>query len=62
MARLIENGFWLAFVLLFGGLSVSNFVAMKAQQQDGDVMGRGYFALLYLVIAVGLIIYKLNNL
>jgi UPF0716 family protein affecting phage T7 exclusion len=61
MAKLIENGFWLAFVLLFGGLGISNFVAMKQEQQEGDLPYRGYFALLYIVIAAGLLIYKLNN-
>jgi glycerol uptake facilitator-like aquaporin len=47
------------FVLLFLGLGVSNFVEMKNEQDQ--TMGRPFFAILFIVLALGLILYKITN-
>ena len=47
------------FVLLFLGVGVSNFVEMKNQQDQ--TMGRPFFAILFIVLALGLILYKITN-
>ena len=47
------------FVLLFLGVGVSNFVEMKNQQDQ--TMGRPFFAILFIVLAFGLILFKINN-
>jgi hypothetical protein len=57
MADPIDVMFLVLFVLLFGGLGISNFVEAKNQQDQ--TVGRPFFGLLFIVIAIGLIIYKL---
>jgi len=47
------------FVLLFLGVGVSNFVEMKNEQDQ--TMGRPFFAILFIVLALGLILYKITN-
>ena len=47
------------FVLLFLGVGVTNFVEMKNQQDQ--TMGRPFFAILFIVLALGLILFKINN-
>jgi glycerol uptake facilitator-like aquaporin len=47
------------FVLLFLGVGVSNFVEMKNQQDQ--TMGRPFFAILFIVLAFGLILFKITN-
>jgi glycerol uptake facilitator-like aquaporin len=47
------------FVLLFLGVGVTNFVEMKNQQDQ--TMGRPFFAILFIVLALGLILFKISN-
>lgn len=47
------------FVLLFLGLGVSNFVEAKNQQDQ--TVGRQFFALLFIVLGLGLIPLKITN-
>jgi hypothetical protein len=47
------------FVLLFLGLGVSNFVESKNQQDE--TIGRPFFALLFIVLGLGLIPLKISN-
>ena len=47
------------FVLLFLGVGVTNFVEMKNQQDQ--TMGRPFFAILFIVLAFGLILFKITN-
>jgi len=49
--------FW-AFVAMFMGLGIASFVETNNSQAT---KGENYFALLYLVFAVGLVIYKIMN-
>ena len=51
--------FLILFVLLFLGLSVSNFVEAKNEQDQ--TIGREYFGIVFLVFGVGLIIYKIKD-
>lgn len=51
--------FLFLFVLLFLGLGVSNFVEMKNNQDQ--TVGRQFFAILFLVLGLGLIAYKITN-
>jgi hypothetical protein len=53
-----ETGFLVLFVLLLGGLSVSNFV--EASNSQATPYQR-YFAVIYLLMAIGLIVYKIND-
>jgi len=46
-------------VLILGALSVSNFV--EASSKGQNQLGQRFFALLYLVLALGLILYKISN-
>jgi hypothetical protein len=47
------------FVLLFLGLGVSNFVESKNQQDE--TIGRPFFAMLFIVLGLGLIPLKISN-
>lgn len=47
------------FVLLFVGLGVANFVEAKNQQDQ--TVGRSFFAVLFIVLGLGLIPYKMSN-
>ena len=47
------------FVLLFLGLGVSNFVEMKNEQDQ--TVGRPFFALLFIVLGLALILYKISS-
>ena len=47
------------FVLLFLALGVSNFVETKNEQDQ--TMGRPFFSLLFIMMALGLIAYKISN-
>jgi hypothetical protein len=47
------------FVLLFLGLGVSNFVETKNEQDQ--TMGRPFFAILFFVLGLALILYKISN-
>jgi glycerol uptake facilitator-like aquaporin len=47
------------FVLLFLGLGVANFVETKNQQDQ--TIGRPFFALLFIVLGLGLIPLKISN-
>ena len=51
--------FLVLLVLVLGALSVANFV--ESTNKSGSQVGQSTFALLYLVFAVGLIIYKIQN-
>ena len=47
------------FVLLFLGLGISNFVETKNEQDQ--TIGRSFFAILFIVLGLGLIPYKISN-
>jgi hypothetical protein len=47
------------FVLLFLGLGVSNFVETKNEKDQ--TIGRPFFALLFIVMGLGLIPLKISN-
>lgn len=51
--------FFVLFVVLLVALSISNLVAARSQQYAKP--GQMYFGLLYMVGAVILIVYKINN-
>ena len=59
MAFTLKDFFLVLFVLLLGGLGVSNFVETKNDQDQ--MLGRPFFALLFLVLAIGLGVYKIAN-
>ena len=47
------------FVLLFLGLGVANFVESKNEQDQ--TMGRPFFAIMFIILGLGLIPYKISN-
>jgi uncharacterized membrane protein YidH (DUF202 family) len=47
------------FVILFLALGVSNFVETKNEQDQ--MVGRPFFALLFIMMALGLVTYKISN-
>jgi hypothetical protein len=47
------------FVILFMGLGVSNFV--ETQNEQDQMVGRPFFALVFIMMALGLITYKISN-
>lgn len=47
------------FVLLFIGLGVANFVETKNEQDQ--TTGRSFFAILFVVLGLALILYKITN-
>jgi len=51
--------FLILFVLLFLGLGVSNFVEVKNEQDQ--TMGRPFFAFFFIILGLGLIVYKISN-
>jgi uncharacterized membrane protein YidH (DUF202 family) len=51
--------FLVLFVLLFLGLGVSNFVETKNEQDQ--TMGRPFFAFFFIILGLGLIVYKISN-
>jgi hypothetical protein len=51
--------FLVLMVLMLGALGVSNFVEASSKSQGQ--MGQRFFGLLYIVLALGLIIYKISN-
>lgn len=51
--------FLVLFVLLLMGLGVSNFVEAKNEQDQ--TLGRQYFGFVFLVFAVGLIVFKIKD-
>jgi len=51
--------FMVLLVLILGALSVSNFVEASSKGQNR--LGQRFFALLYLVLALGLILYKISH-
>lgn len=59
MATNFNMIFFVLFVLLLGALSISNLIA--AQSPKFRQPGQMYFALLYMVGAIVLIVYKINN-
>lgn len=59
MALTVNDAFLVMFVLLLGGMGVANFTQMKNNQDQ--TMGRQYFAILFIVMAIGLVGYKVSN-
>lgn len=59
MALTLNDGFLMLFVVLLAALAVSNGVESKNEQDQ--TLGRPFFALIFLMFAVGLIIYKISN-
>ena len=50
--------FMILFMLLLGGLGVSNFVAGSKKDAGKD---QQFFALIYLLMAIGLVVYSIQN-
>jgi uncharacterized membrane protein YidH (DUF202 family) len=55
----MNDAFLVVFFLLTAALGVSNFVETRNQQDQ--ILGRPFFALLFLVVAVGLASYKIMS-
>ena len=51
--------FFVLFVLLLSALAITNMVASRTQQYAKP--GQMYFGMLYLIGAVILVVYKMNN-
>jgi hypothetical protein len=54
-----DLAFMVLLVLILGALGVSNFVEASSKGQNR--LGQRFFALLYLVFALGLIVYKISH-
>jgi len=54
-----DIAFMVLLVLMLGALGVSNFI--EANTQSDNKLSRRLFALLYIVLAVYLIIYKISH-
>jgi hypothetical protein len=54
-----DLAFMVMLVAILGALGVSSFV--EANSKGQAKFGQRFFALLYLVLALGLIIYKISN-
>jgi hypothetical protein len=54
-----DLAFMVLLVLILGALGVSNFV--EAGTQSDTKMGRRFFGLLYIMFALGLIVYKISH-
>jgi hypothetical protein len=52
--------FLFLFVLLFLGLGTTNFIADKTNQSPKQT-GRSFFALIFILMGAGLILYKMTN-
>lgn len=59
MAVTLNDAFLVMFVLLLAGTGVANFVETKNQQDQ--TLGRPFFALLFIVLALGLVAFKITN-
>ena len=59
MAVTLNDAFLVMFILLLAGMGISNFVETRNQQDQ--TLGRPFFALLFIVLALGLIAYKITN-
>jgi hypothetical protein len=53
-----NTAFLVLFVLILGALGVSNFVEASAKSQSKPF--QNYFGLLYLLMAIGLVVYKIS--
>jgi hypothetical protein len=54
-----DLAFMVLLVLILSALGVSNFV--EASKKGQAKLGEQFFALLYIVLALGLIVYKISN-
>ena len=54
-----DLAFMILMVLILSALGVSNFV--EAGTKSDNKLGRRFFALLYIVFALGLIAYKISH-
>lgn len=54
-----DLAFMILLFMILSALSVSSFV--EASSKGQEKFGQKFFALLYLVLALGLIIYKISN-
>jgi len=54
-----DIAFMFLLVLILGALGVSNFV--EASSKDQNQVGQRFFGLLYIIFALGLIVYKISN-
>lgn len=59
MALTLNDAFLAMFVLLLGGMGVANFTQMNNNQDQ--TTGRPFFALLFIVLAIGLVAFKVTN-
>jgi hypothetical protein len=54
-----DVGFLFLLVLILGGLGTSNFV--EASSKGQNQLGQRFFGLLYIIFALGLILYKIST-
>ena len=54
-----DLAFLVLLVLILGALGVSNFI--EANSKGQNQMGQRFFGLLYIVLAIYLIVYKISN-
>jgi len=54
-----DLAFMVLLFMILSALSVSSFV--EASSEGQEKFGQRFFALLYLVLALGLIVYKISN-
>jgi hypothetical protein len=54
-----NTAFLVLFVLILGALGVSNFVEASTKAQSKPF--QNYFGLLYILMAIGLVVYKISN-
>ena len=54
-----DMAFMILLVLILGALGVTNFV--EAGTQPDNKLGRRFFGLLYLLFAIGLVLYKISH-
>ena len=59
MAFTLNDGFLVLYAILFAALAISNFVEMKNKQDQ--TQGRRFFALIFMMFALGLGAYKITT-
>jgi hypothetical protein len=52
--------FMVLLILILGALGVSNFVEANTTKSSSQI-GQQFFALLYILFAVGLVVYKISH-
>jgi uncharacterized membrane protein YidH (DUF202 family) len=59
MALTLNDGFLVLFIVLLIALGISNFVETKNEQDQ--TLGRPFFAIIFIVLALGIAAYKISS-